>query len=105
MANTLQTLLFTDTLSTQSRQQLKNWLSDNRVGDELLRAGIPDDWSIGDKTGAGGFGSRSIAAVLWPPRREPLIVTIYITETEATFDERNAAIATIGRELSRLIVD
>jgi beta-lactamase class A len=35
--------------------------------------------------------------VIWPPQREPLIVSVYLTETETSFDNRNAAIAEIGR--------
>lgn len=38
------------------------------------------DWVIGDRTGAGGFGSRSITAVIWPPERRPVFVAFYITE-------------------------
>ena len=105
MASTLNTLLFSDVLSTQSRSQLETWLMGNSVGDALLRAGIPNSWSIGDKTGAGGFGSRSIAAVMWPPKRKPIIATIYITETEASFDDRNGAIAAIGQALGRSVAE
>jgi len=103
MVATLNTLLFGDGLSTESQAQLKTWLRGNAVGDALLRAGIPSDWSIGDKTGAGGFGSRSIAAVMWPPNRRPIITTIYITETTASFEERNAAIADIGKAIARAV--
>jgi beta-lactamase class A/beta-lactamase class A CARB-5 len=104
MANTIQTLLFTDALSAAARLQLETWLRGNAVGDALLRAAIPENWSIGDKTGAGGFGSPSIAAVLWPPQRGPIIAAIYITETDATFGERNAAIAAIGLAISRSVL-
>jgi len=97
MAGLLEKLVFGDVLTSNSRRQLTSWLKGNLVGDTLLRAGIPNDWQIGDKTGAGNFGSRTIAAVMWPPSSAPVIATIYITETEATFEERNEAIAQIGR--------
>lgn len=96
MVNNLRKLVLGDTLSDGSRDTLVSWLKGNRVSDNLLRAAIPQDWKIGDRSGAGGYGSRSITAVLWPPNREPLVLAIYITETEATFDERNGAIADIG---------
>lgn len=96
MVNNLRKLVLGDTLSDGSRDTLVSWLKGNRVSDNLLRAAIPQDWKIGDRSGAGGYGSRSITAVLWPPNREPLVLAIYITETEATFDERNDAIADIG---------
>lgn len=51
---------------------------------------------IADRTGAGGNGTRAIAAAIWPPEREPIIAAIYITETHASFDERKKVIAEIG---------
>lgn len=99
MAGLLTKLIFGDKLSMESRTQLETWLKNNQVGDALLRAGIPDNWEIGDKTGAGGYGSRSIAAVMWPPGSNPIITTIYITETDASFDDRNAAIAELGKAI------
>lgn len=100
MAALMEELLFGETLSVDSRRQLETWLRGNAVGDALLRAGIPDDWEIGDKTGAGGFGSRSIAAILWPPSGSPVVSTIYITETDASFADRDLAIAEIGRAIA-----
>lgn len=96
MARAMESLVLGDTLSPASRRQLAEWLRNDRVADALFRASLPAGWMIADKTGAGGFGSRSIAAVIWPPAGGPLVATVYITETEASFDERNAAIAEIG---------
>lgn len=96
MARAMESLVLGDTLSPASRRQLAEWLRNDRVADALFRVSLPAGWMIADKTGAGGFGSRSIAAVIWPPAGGPLVATVYITETEASFDERNAAIAEIG---------
>ncbi|MFC4235317.1 class A beta-lactamase [Thalassospira xianhensis] len=97
-------LLLGDALSPESRQLLEDWLMGNQVGGPLLRAGLPDDWKIADRTGAGGFGSRAIAAVIWPPEQKPVIVAIYITQTSASMDERNAAIADLGQEIAAAIM-
>lgn len=99
MVNNLQELLFGDALSAKSREQLRDWLERNQVADGLFRAAVPDDWVVADRTGAGGFGSRSITAVLWPPEREPIIVALYLTQTDASFPERNEAIAEIGEAI------
>ena len=104
MAATLERLVFGDELSSESRQQLQVWLEENAVADDLFRAVIPEDWKIGDRTGAGGYGSRSITAVIWPLDRSPVIATVYITETEASLDERNAAIAEIGSAITETIL-
>lgn len=90
-------------LSAAGREQLLAWMRADRVGDALLRAGLPKDWDVADKTGAGGNGARAVVAVLRPPKRKPMTVAIYIAETKATMAERNAAIAEIGAALARSI--
>jgi beta-lactamase class A len=104
IAKSLHDLVLGDALSLNSRRQLEDWLVGNRVGGPLLRAGLPKTWRIGDRTGAGGFGSRSIVAVIWPPQRKPVVVAIYITATEASMDVRNAAIAELGRTLADMLM-
>lgn len=96
MVSNLEKLVVGNALSSQSKNQLREWLVNNEVADGLFRSQMPDEWVIGDRTGAGGFGSRSITAVIWPPEREPTIVAFYITETDASFEERNTAIAELG---------
>jgi beta-lactamase class A len=102
-ARSLHDLVLGDILSQSSRQQLKAWLVGNEVGGPLLRASLPQGWQIGDRTGAGGYGSRSIIAVIWPPERKPVIAAIYLTGAQATMDERNATIAEIGNALVRTL--
>lgn len=104
MLQNLQRLLFGDVLSTASRRQLADWLAGNKVGGPLIRAGLPEDWRIGDRTGAGGYGSRSVIAVIWPPGQRAVIVALYITETKASLDKRNAAIAAIAGALREELV-
>jgi beta-lactamase class A len=99
MLGNLQALLVGDRLSRAGRAQLTAWLVANRTGDAKLRAGVPKDWRVGDKTGGGDHGTMNEVAVIWPPDRAPLLASVYMTETEASFDDRNAAIATIGRAL------
>ncbi len=100
MAKTLQELIFGDTLNQQARSTLINWLKGNEVGGPLLRAGLPNDWQIADRTGAGGFGTRGVVAAVWPTERSPVVIVIYLTNTKASMDQRNAAIARIGREIA-----
>jgi beta-lactamase class A len=99
-AESLRGLVLGDALPADAREELTGWLIGNKVGDATLRAGLPKDWRIADKTGAGANGSRSNIAVIWPAGREPVVIAVYITETSASFDARNAAIADIGRALA-----
>lgn len=103
-ARSLETLLLGDSLSTDSREQLKAWLINNKVGGPLLRASLPESWKIADRTGSGGYGSRGVIAVMWPqvsnaPTSEPVIVAVYLTGTTLTLEERDAAIAEVGAAL------
>ena len=99
-AATLKKLVLEDTLSDEARQTLTAWLVGNKVGEATLRAGLPDGWRIADKTGAGANGSRNNIAVIWPEGRKPVVIAIYITQTEAPFKARNQAIADIGKALA-----
>lgn len=89
-------LLFTESLSAASRVQLQQWMISNRVSDALLRSVLPPTWKIGDRSGAGGFGARGITAVVWPAQHPAVMVSIFINQTEASFEQRNASIAMIG---------
>lgn len=100
IVNVLHKLLLEDSLSSNSRKILTNWLMANEVGGPLMRAGIPETWRIGDRTGAGGYGTRGIVAIIWPPEQKPLIAAIYITQTEASMEQRNRVIASIARQLA-----
>ncbi|WP_434052726.1 MAG: class A beta-lactamase [Roseibium sp.] len=102
-AETLRKLVLGDALEPQARVTLTSWLEGNKVGNSTLRAGIPKNWRIADKTGAGSNGSRNNIAVIWPENRDPVVIAIYITQTTAAFQTRNAAIAGIGAALAESI--
>ncbi|MBP2312178.1 class A beta-lactamase [Azospirillum soli] len=99
MAGSLRSLILGDRLSQRSRDQLTAWMVSNKTGDAKLRAGLPKDWRVGDKTGGGNHGTTNDVAVIWPTNRKPVFISVYMTETKASFDDRNAGIADIGRAL------
>lgn len=103
MLATLRTLLLGNRLSPRSREQWLAWLQANRTGDERIRAGLPKGWRVGDKTGTGERGTANDVAIVWPPTRGPLIVTAYLTGTDATAAQRNAALAEVGRLAASVI--
>jgi beta-lactamase class A len=104
IVNSLRKILLGDVLSVSSRAELTQWMLTDQVAGALLRASLPSDWKIADKTGAGGYGSRSIVAVIWPPSKQPLVVGIYVTQTKASMQASNQAIAKIGTALKEAIV-
>jgi beta-lactamase class A len=100
MARTLRRLMLGDALSDRGRAQLVQWMSANTTGGQRLRAGVPSDWRVADKTGTGRLGSTNDVGVLWPPRRAPLVVVAYLTGTRAPGDAREAALADVARSLT-----
>ena len=101
MVHTLNQILLGPALSEGSRQQLKQWMMANTVSDPLIRSVLPPDWHIADRSGAGGHGSRGITALLWQDEQTPVIVSIYLTESELDLAQRDQVIA----ELAKLLID
>ncbi|WP_067668453.1 class A beta-lactamase [Nocardia miyunensis] len=89
----LRTYVLDAALPTDNRALLATMLRANTTGAGLIRAGVPADWVVGDKTGNGDYGTRNDIAVLWPPHRAPLVLAVMSTRHghDDTYD--NALIA------------
>ncbi|MGR3761108.1 class A beta-lactamase [Roseobacteraceae bacterium NS-SX3] len=97
MLASLQSVLFGQVLSPASAAQLEDWMVRDQLAGKLLRAHLPAGWHIGDKTGAGGHGSRAITAFLRDAAGETYLAAIYLTGSKADFSVRNQAVSDIGR--------
>jgi beta-lactamase class A len=100
MARLLQRIVLGTALSDTSREQLTQWLLANKTGAERLKAGLPADWRIGDKTGTGSRGSTNDVGIVWPPGRAPIVVCALLTQTTAPAPRRNEVIAAVGRRVA-----
>ena len=78
-------------------------MTDNKTGDAKLRAELSSNWIVVDKTGGGANGTMADVAFVLAPDRQPVIVVVYMTETTASFDDRNAGIAEIARALKKAL--
>jgi len=88
-------ILCGDALSAASRDRLLGWLRACETGKERLRAGLPQSWLVGDKTGTGRRGAINDVAIATPPGREPILIAAYLSEGNP---ERAAAThAEVGR--------
>ncbi|WP_188498609.1 class A beta-lactamase [Pullulanibacillus pueri] len=76
-------------LPSHKRALLKQWLQTNTTGDTLIRAGLPKGWVVGDKSGAGSYGTRNDIAILWPPKGAPIVMSIMSTRDtqDAAYDD------------------
>src|SRR5690606_30741017 len=67
-------------LAPADRARLVGWMRASVPGGARIRAGLPDDWTVGDKTGTGGtYGSANDIAVVHPPSGAPLVITVFTT--------------------------
>ena len=95
MRATMAKLLLGDVLSPISRERLAGWMVMAKTGLTRLRSALPADWRAGDKTGAGGNGAANDVAIFWPPKRAPILIAVYTSQTDsAAWD---AAFADIAR--------
>jgi beta-lactamase class A len=97
MAHSLQRLALGDALPEPQRRQLCDWLRGNTTGAARIRAGVPTEWVVGDKTGTGDFGTANDVAVLWPPQRAPLLLAVYSTGRHLEARARDDVIAEAAR--------
>lgn len=102
MVETVRKLVLGDVLSAESKARLTGWLVANKTGDKSLRAGLPGEWRVGDKTGAGGYGTTNDVGLLWPPQRKPIVVGAYLTGSSASPEARYATIAAVGRAIAAI---
>lgn len=103
MAAMVAKILTGDILKPASRDLLIQWMIDTKTGLKRIRAGLPQGWRAGDKTGTGYddvCGKVNDIAIAWPPGKPPLIVTAYFNTAgpaDDVRDEDQAILAEVGR--------
>ncbi|BCC17916.1 hypothetical protein BCM0075_2686 [Bacillus cereus] len=101
IARNLKDFTVGNALPHQKRNILTEWMKGNATGDKLIRAGVPTDWVVADKSGAGSYGTRNDIAIVWPPNRSPIIIAILSSkdEKEATYDNQ------LIKEAAEVVID
>jgi beta-lactamase class A len=56
-------------------------MKSSSTGVRRLRAGLPADWTAGDKTGTGARGSVNDVLIAFPPNRQPLVAAVYMSDS------------------------
>lgn len=93
LGTSLRTFVLNDALPEDKRAILTEWLVENTTGNALIRAGVPDDWVVGDKTGNGGYGTRNDIAVAWPPGGDPVVIAVLSSRDQEGADHDDQLIA------------
>ena len=96
MATLMNKVLCGNRLSSESRDLLLQWLRDCETGHDRLRAKLPKDWLVGDKTGTGEHGAVNDVAIAIPPDRSPILIAAFLSEGKADRPALVAAHASIS---------
>lgn len=104
MLDDMDRILLHDVLQDGLRQRLIDWMVACRTAANRIRAGVPSGWMRGNKTGTGANGTTNDIAVLWPPGRKPILLTVYFTGSKASSSDCEAAIADVARIVSTVFV-
>ena len=101
MVGLMQSLLLGELLSPASRVRLIRWLVGCKTCSQRLRAGFPQTWRVGDKTGTCSRGAVNTLAIAWPPGGSPLLVAVYASDGDASVD----ALARAHAEVATLVAN
>lgn len=108
MARTLAKLVYGDHLRERDRSLLRHWMIDTSTGARRVRAGLPQDWQAGDKTGTSLWpGMRSLyvdIGFVEPVGRAPITFAAYFRtarQTDGVDPEAEAVLARVGEALTR----
>ncbi|MBD0707012.1 class A beta-lactamase [Streptomyces sp. CBMA291] len=74
-------LLLGDALPRPDRELLTRWMLANTTGDQRLREGLPEGWTLAEKTGGGRYGTNNDAGVAWRPDGGPVLISVLTTRT------------------------
>jgi beta-lactamase class A len=97
MVQTMRTLLLDATLPVEARNRITSAMKRCRTGTRRLRAGVPKEWSVGDKTGTGERGAVNDVAIAWRKYHSPILIACFTTETKHDVDVIELAHTRIAR--------
>ena len=97
MLGMMQQLLLGHVLGGASKERLLGWLIATKTGLKRLRAGLPADYRVGDKTGTGNNGVTNDLAIAWPPSKPPILIAAYSWGSTASTERLSDALARAAR--------
>lgn len=95
MAGLMGRLLFRD-MQSESADRLRAWLNASSTGDKRIKAGLPEGWTSGSKTGTCGTAYNDVALVKAPSGDE-YILAVYLDRPSVDAKAAEAAIAETAR--------
>lgn len=103
MAADFERIVLGNVLAPASRAALTGWLVGVKTGPGRIKAGLPAGWRLGHKTGTGMHGTSNDAGIVWPPRRPPLALAVYLTGSPLDDAGRDAVVAGVARAVAAAV--
>jgi beta-lactamase class A len=102
MARTVAKIVYGDVLPEAERAELKGWMVATETGLKRVRAGLPEGWVAGDKTGSSGligteYNYIDIGFAEGPKGEGPLTFACYFRARQADDDMQARAELTLSR--------
>ncbi|MET7338186.1 class A beta-lactamase [Nonomuraea sp. NPDC005650] len=95
------------TLHALDRERLVGWLKASLTGANRIRAGLPKNWTVGDKTGTGGaknYGTANDLAIVWTPgSKAPIILSVFTNRTVNNTPNDDKVIASTATALAKAL--
>ena len=96
MATSAAAYIYGGRLKPDHRAQLRGWMIESATGLKRIRAGLPQGWIAGDKTGTCGTAYNDVAFVETPGGRK-YVIAIYLDRPAVEGDAASAVIAEATR--------
>ncbi|MFE4665947.1 class A beta-lactamase [Streptomyces sp. NPDC056716] len=94
LTGSLRAMLLGEGLERDERALLRTWMQTNTTGETLIAAGVPDGWTVGDKSGTAGYGGRNDIAVLWPDDGgNPIVLSVLTSRDQEGAERRDEVVA------------
>ncbi|MFI7098770.1 class A beta-lactamase [Streptomyces sp. NPDC050161] len=104
IAGTYAKLTLGSALTRGDRRRLTGWLRANTTGGARLRAGLPGDWTVADKTGTGDYGTAHDVGIAWTPDGAPLVLAVLTTRPGAAAPVDEPLLAKTAELLAKALV-
>ncbi|WP_269821586.1 class A beta-lactamase [Nocardia yamanashiensis] len=96
-------LVLGNALGEPEREMLKGWLLANTTGGQRIRAGLPQGWTVGDKTGTTERGGANDVAVTWTDKGVPVVIALLSSKTGTDAKADNALLADATRAVVSML--
>ncbi len=109
MANHLRQILIGQTVGKANATTLGEWMIGSKTGDNRIRAGVPERWTVGDKTGTSSppAATYNDVAIIWPGHGDykgsPFLLVVYLDRPKVDAKAADAALADVARVAVKLM--